>query len=471
MANIATDAFETVIKQKETKNLLRDTIGLQLNCLKGYMPNYVSNVEGLWKTPLRMSIEPHNEQHPRMAKQDRFEKRVAFPNNFNTIRRIKKTSVNNKFIPKNFSSLIKKETFQKSFFSPFYYSAMMRFSAISNSGNDFKIDLSRLHITDHIKTVKAESASTNENQKPFDLEENLIEFDETLDWEDKVINSHLPVVVDCYADWCGPCKKLFPILKKKYEENKNFRLVKINIDENQELAEKLNISSIPAVFLVYKANIVDNFVGLPNQQKLDQFFDNINLLQGVGNDESVFQALLVSVDEYMKKRDYKNANKMLEESRSHEKMSKKYAYLIKMSSAIIALNDNDYQKSLNIVKDIRDFHINDLKTDITASKKVNCIALRAEILNEKLSESQVSELVEKTKENPKDMSLRFELCQKLFLQENYSAAVNELLEMIKIDKNWENKKAHNMLLQIFNIIGGDSKMIVEARKNLAKLLY
>lgn len=70
----------------------------------------------------------------------------------------------------------------------------------------------------------------------------------------------MPVVLDCYADWCAPCKKLEPILKEQVMalEGK-VKMVKLNIDSFPSLSSGLNIRSIPAVFLIYKGNVIDSF--------------------------------------------------------------------------------------------------------------------------------------------------------------------------------------------------------------------
>ena len=83
----------------------------------------------------------------------------------------------------------------------------------------------------------------------------------------------VPVLVDCYAEWCAPCKKLLPVLKErvKAEEGK-LKLVKLNIDDLPKLSSGLNIRSVPSVFLIYKGNVVDMFKGVPEEKELDEFF-------------------------------------------------------------------------------------------------------------------------------------------------------------------------------------------------------
>jgi thioredoxin len=83
------------------------------------------------------------------------------------------------------------------------------------------------------------------------------------DWKPKVMEElNKPIILDCYADWCQPCKKLTPILENLAQEHAGkFKLVKLNIDNLPQLAQGLNVKSIPALFLIYRGNIVDTMVG------------------------------------------------------------------------------------------------------------------------------------------------------------------------------------------------------------------
>ena len=75
----------------------------------------------------------------------------------------------------------------------------------------------------------------------------------------------MPILLDCYADWCAPCKKLEPLLKDIVQSFEGkVRMVKLNIDNLPQLSTALNIRSLPTVFLIFKGNIVDTFTGLPS---------------------------------------------------------------------------------------------------------------------------------------------------------------------------------------------------------------
>ena len=92
-------------------------------------------------------------------------------------------------------------------------------------------------------------------------------------FEEEVKNSDIPVVVDFWAEWCGPCKTLSPILEELSDEMKNeINVVKINLDENQDLAMKYSIRSIPTLLLFKEGNLIDTKVGLLPKSEIVTWF-------------------------------------------------------------------------------------------------------------------------------------------------------------------------------------------------------
>lgn len=88
------------------------------------------------------------------------------------------------------------------------------------------------------------------------------------DFEDEVLKSDVKVLVDFYADWCGPCKMMSPVLEEIAENNNGFKIVKLNVDENMSIAEKYNIMSIPALFVFDKGEVVNKSVGLISKNEV-----------------------------------------------------------------------------------------------------------------------------------------------------------------------------------------------------------
>ena len=93
------------------------------------------------------------------------------------------------------------------------------------------------------------------------------------DFENQVLKSNLPVIVDFWAEWCGPCKMLTPILEELSNEMKNeIKVVKVNLDENQDLAMKYSIRSIPTLLLFKEGNLIDTKVGLLPKSEIVTWF-------------------------------------------------------------------------------------------------------------------------------------------------------------------------------------------------------
>jgi len=87
-------------------------------------------------------------------------------------------------------------------------------------------------------------------------------------FEKEVLNSDKPVVVDFYADWCGPCKMMAPVIDKLADENENIKVCKVNVDDNQDLAVKYGIMSIPTIIIFKNKEVSKKFVGVTSKQEI-----------------------------------------------------------------------------------------------------------------------------------------------------------------------------------------------------------
>lgn len=136
------------------------------------------------------------------------------------------------------------------------------------------------------------TVNTTPTPTPVIQDQDILEVNKTDEWQSKVMEQKVPIIVDCYADWCGPCKKLTPVLETLTRQHEGkFKLVKVNIDKQQQIAQGLNVKSIPALFLVYKGNVLDTMTGF-DPQKLEKFIETALLVDKAANDETVVMKVI-----------------------------------------------------------------------------------------------------------------------------------------------------------------------------------
>ncbi len=106
-------------------------------------------------------------------------------------------------------------------------------------------------------------------------------------------NTSEPLIIDFYADWCGPCKKLTPILEERVKKLQGkVKLLKVNIDKCGQLAHQLKITSVPTVYAVFRGQAIDSFQGLPEDSKIDQLFETLNKVVAIsGKQDKAYEYL------------------------------------------------------------------------------------------------------------------------------------------------------------------------------------
>ena len=133
------------------------------------------------------------------------------------------------------------------------------------------------------------------------------------------------LIVNNLLSWCAPCKKLTPILETlAAEANGKFKLVKLNIDDLPQIATALQVKSIPAVFLIYKGNMIDSFVGIPKEQVFKEFINTAMMIETIAHDEEVIVTAITAIEEYITNGELELANKMLTEGYSYEIWREKF---------------------------------------------------------------------------------------------------------------------------------------------------
>jgi putative thioredoxin len=268
----------------------------------------------------------------------------------------------------------------------------------------------------------------------------------------------VPVIVDFWAPWCGPCKQLGPLLEKAVKEAKGaVRMVKVNIDENPEIAQQMRIQSIPAVFAFKGGRPVDGFVGALPESQIKAF---IKRLGGpAAAQPSPVAMALEEAKAALDAGDAGTASALFGQVLAHEPGNPVAA--AGLAKTYVAAGEAAKAKQL----------LDGLPAE--AQKHADVAAARAalELASQAESAGDLSALQQRLAQNPVDHEARFELATALFANGQVDEAMNELLELFKRDRKWNDEAARKQLVKFFEVLGPTHPGTVAGRKRLSSLMF
>jgi len=264
------------------------------------------------------------------------------------------------------------------------------------------------------------------------------------DFEFQVIqySETLPVIVDFWAEWSDGSKKLDPVLRKFAQESGgSFRLAKVNVDENPNLAVRFGIRGIPTVNAFRNREIVAEFTGLRTEKQIKDFLSRI--------EAHPMDLIMRKAESLLAQHNWERANEAF-----IEVITKRPDYppaLLGMSKTYLALGNAD-----------RAYH---LLNNFPASKEYPTAETLLPLVE------AISHVKETLPYSEDILNATFNRAIRLFLQGNYSSSMDGLLDIIRDDKSFRNGEAKRVLLAIFEILGNKDPLTIKYRKELASILF
>ena len=282
---------------------------------------------------------------------------------------------------------------------------------------------------------------------------NIIDVTET-EFNDQVIEASESklIVVDFWAPWCGPCKQLTPILEKIISKSEDkITLVKINIDENQQIAAQLRIQSIPTVYAFKDKQIVNAFQGVIPEGQIIEFIEKC-LGSKINEDFTEF---------------YNEIESAMAENKFEETKDTLLEFISKNSDEIKGICF--YLECLIELKQFEEVEvfISSLEKDVQEKDEVKQVLKKMEIVKNNSSGPNINELLGKLENEPDNIDLILEISDKYFSMKEYENGMDLLLK--NYPKNKDSIK--NKMVEFFAVLGNTDQVTIQYRKKLSQLMF
>ena len=269
----------------------------------------------------------------------------------------------------------------------------------------------------------------------------------------------IPVIVDFWAPWCGPCKTLGPQLEAAVTGAKGaVKMAKVNVDENQGIAGQLRVQSIPMVYAFWKGKPIDGFQGAVPASEVAEFVQRVVQASG-GEVDSGLDDAVAAAEEFLVDGAADDAAQtfaaILEENPNH---AGAYSGLVRSH---IALEDFEQAEAV----------LNGAPVEIAQTPELESAFAQLELAKQAEDAGPLEDIRGKLEAAPDDHQTRLDFAQALYGAGNAQEAVDELLEIFRRDKDWNNGAAKAQLFTIFEALKPNDPVVLKGRRELSSLIF
>lgn len=266
----------------------------------------------------------------------------------------------------------------------------------------------------------------------------------------------IPVIVDFWATWCGPCKTLGPMLEAAVTAAKGkVRMVKVDVDQNQRIAAQLRIQSIPTVYAFWQGQPVDGFQGAVPASELKAFVERVTAL---GGDGGLADALQAAEDMLTEGAVVDAAETFAAILGEEPENAAAYAGLVRSH---LALGNLDQAEAFLAAA----------PAAIAKAKELDAARAQLELARQAANAGPEADLRAAVEADPNDHQARFDLAAALLAADKPAEAVDQLLELFRRDREWNDGAAKSQLFIIFDALKPQDPIVLAGRRRLSSMIF